>query len=153
MARARFQVLVFPYIVCGNDVRFALFRKSPEAKCRWQGVSGGGRDEEAPVEAAQRISFEKIGIMPDVPLTKLDAHMMIPVVDIGGFQRNSDMLLLPEYTFGVSVDQRSLTPAHWFAMITWQDIDSAMNMVGSDNGRVALWELHQRLRTQYAHYA
>jgi hypothetical protein len=51
MARAPFQVLVYPYRKNSNEqIEYALMKRSNEGF--WQGIAGGGEDNEKPLEAA-----------------------------------------------------------------------------------------------------
>ena len=53
MARAPFGVLVYPYLqVAGGDLEYALLRRADLGW--WQGVTGGGEDDETPFETARR---------------------------------------------------------------------------------------------------
>jgi dihydroneopterin triphosphate diphosphatase len=57
MARAPFQVLVFPYRALDDgDFEFAVFSRAAY-RC-WQGIAGGGEGEETPLQAAKRESLE-----------------------------------------------------------------------------------------------
>ena len=61
MARAPFQVLVFPWR--RNDdgaFEYAIFKRSDDGN--WQGLSGGGEDKEKPIVAARREANEEAGI-------------------------------------------------------------------------------------------
>jgi hypothetical protein len=48
MARALFNVFVFPYRRAGDEFKYALLRRSDAGF--WQGISGGGEDDETPLE-------------------------------------------------------------------------------------------------------
>ena len=60
LLRAPFQVLIFPYIIENNSIRYALFKRSDTEY--WQGLAGGGEGNEIPIESAQREVFEEAGI-------------------------------------------------------------------------------------------
>ena len=63
MARAPFQVLVYPYRKASNrQFEYALLRRSDQGL--WQGIAGGGEGEEKPLEAAKRETYEESGIPP-----------------------------------------------------------------------------------------
>ena len=61
MARAPFQVLVFPYrYTPEEEIEYAVFfRISPRYGGVWQAIAGGGEDDETPLEAAKREAFEE----------------------------------------------------------------------------------------------
>ena len=50
--RAPFQVLVIPYKIINNEILYGIFLRS-DMKV-WQTISGGGEDDESPIEAAKR---------------------------------------------------------------------------------------------------
>ena len=71
MPRAPFQVLVFPYRKnLQNQFEFALLLRADEGF--WQGIAGGGEDDETPLEAARRETFEETGIKPTSTFLQLD---------------------------------------------------------------------------------
>jgi 8-oxo-dGTP pyrophosphatase MutT (NUDIX family) len=54
MARAPFQILVYPYRkVNGNECEYALLQRSDTGW--WQGIAGGGEGDETPLEADEKI--------------------------------------------------------------------------------------------------
>ena len=58
MARAPFNVLVFPYRHVDHDqFEYALFKRSDAGF--WQGVSGGGEDDETPLQTAREKRMKK----------------------------------------------------------------------------------------------
>lgn len=57
--RAKFQVLVLPFAVTEDDVRYCVFKR-PDMNF-WQFVLGGGEDMETPFEAAVRKCRDEIG--------------------------------------------------------------------------------------------
>ena len=65
--RAPFQVLVIPYKIINNEILYGIFLRS-DMKV-WQTISGGGEDDESPIEAAKREANEEAGI--DIVLTIL----------------------------------------------------------------------------------
>lgn len=143
--RAAFQVLVLPYQEVEGDLRFALFRRADGAY--WQGVAGGGEADESPSQAARRETAEEAGLDGDVELVELDARATIPVVHVTGeCTWGPDVLVIPEFTFGVRVDRPELTLSHEHTEYGWFDLDAALKAVRWDSNRSALWELDHRLR-------
>ena len=104
MARAPFQVLIFPYRI-GHDgtVWFAIFQRAITTGGYWQGIAGGGADDETPLDAARREAAEEAGINTNRPFVALSAMCMLPVVNVCGFRWGADVLVIPEYAFGVDV--------------------------------------------------
>ena len=64
MARAPFQVLVYPYRkIDDNEYEYALLKRSDAGW--WQAIAGGGEDDETPIETAKREAYEEAGILTD----------------------------------------------------------------------------------------
>ncbi len=144
--RAPFQVLVLPYRRRGDSAyEFALFRRSDGNY--WQGIAGGGEDDETPIEAARREAFEEGGISGASPYLALDTISPIPVF---GFQDShlwdSDRYVMPEYAFGVDMSGQELILSSEHTEVQWLPFREAQRMLRYDGNRVALWELHQKIR-------
>jgi dATP pyrophosphohydrolase len=146
MARAPFQVLVFPYCV-GSDgnVSFAILRRGQDTGGYWQGIAGGGEDDETPLDAARRESAEEAGIDANKSFLTLDAMCMVPVVNVSGFRWGADVLVIPEYAFGVDVGDAPLRLSDEHTAHEWMSYDEAVARLHWDSNRTALWELNHRL--------
>lgn len=80
MARAPYQVLVYPYRNSRNgQIEYALFKREDEGYR--QGVTGGGENEEKPMEAAKRETYEESGISPASEFMQLDTVDSVPVTE------------------------------------------------------------------------
>ena len=101
--RAPFQVLVLPYHQEQSGVRYAVFRRKARTGGYWQFIAGGGDGRETAVRAARREAFEEAGISPRSKLIRLDASAMIPVEHVHGFHWGRDVLVIPEFCFGIEM--------------------------------------------------
>jgi dihydroneopterin triphosphate diphosphatase len=146
MPRAPFQVLVLPYRRrTDGEYEFAIFRRADAAV--WQGLAGGGEEGETPDQAARREGLEEGGIPPDAPYRALDARASIPVTHFRDSHRWGEaMYVIPEYAFGVDVGDRPLRLSAEHTAVRWVSGAEAQRLVRFDSNRVALWELHQKLR-------
>lgn len=143
--RAAFQVLVLPYRRTEEGLLYALFRRSDGAY--WQGVAGGGEAAESPLEAARREATEETGLAGDREFFELDSRSTIPVLHVTGeFTWGPDVLVIPEYAFGVRSDSAELVLSREHTEYGWFSIAAAMSAVRWDSNRTALWELDHRLR-------
>jgi dATP pyrophosphohydrolase len=150
--RAAFQVLVLPYLQSAEGTRYALFRRADADY--WQGVAGGGEADESPLQAARRETAEEAGLLDDHDFVALDARSTIPVVYVTGeFTWGSDVLVIPEYTFGVRAPGPELTLSDEHTEYAWFTLDDAAKAVQWDSNRTALWELDHRLRHGMTHRA
>lgn len=143
--RAAFQVLVFPFRREGEEFVYALFRRQDAGY--WQGVAGGGEVGESPLEAARREACEEAGIGAGAQFVVLDARATMPVVAVTGeFTWGSQVLVIPEYAFGVGADGAQLRLSDEHTEYGWFGFEDACKAVRWDSNRTALWELDQRLR-------
>ncbi|MCW2917920.1 MAG: hydrolase [Actinomycetia bacterium] len=143
--RAAFQILVFPFRRDGEGFTYALLRR--EDAGYWQGVAGGGEDGESPLDAARREAGEEAGITAGAEFIALDARATLPVVAVTGeFTWGPEVLVIPEYAFGVRVDGPELTLSHEHLEYGWFSLEAASEAVQWDSNRTVLWELDHRLR-------
>ena len=76
-SRAKFQVLIIPYRIAESGVPEFATTKRFDMNA-WQFLSGGGEDDETPMQAAKREANEEGGIPYDYDLLKLDSTASIP---------------------------------------------------------------------------
>ncbi|MCK4250238.1 NUDIX domain-containing protein [candidate division WOR-3 bacterium] len=145
MARAPFQVLIFPYIKDKQGlIEYAIFRRSDGNY--WQAIAGGGEEGETPEEAAKREIQEEAGIPKDCDITALDSKAYIPVIGVTGeYTWGDDVFVIPEYTFGAEVENRQLKLSKEHRKYQWVNYEEAMKMLKWDSNKNALWELNERL--------
>ena len=145
MARAPFQVLVFPYRFASNgDIDYAIFKRADLEF--WQGIAGGGEEGETPLEAAKREAYEEGGVSPDSPYVALNSVATIPVEGVAGFLWGENVLVIPEHCFGVEIKDQTLRLSYEHTEFRWVGFDSAVNLLKYDSNKNALWELNLRLR-------
>ncbi|MBI4656535.1 MAG: NUDIX pyrophosphatase [Elusimicrobia bacterium] len=148
MSRAPFQILVFPYkITVKKRIYYAVFGRSDSKNC-WQGIAGGGKDNETPLSSAKREAFEEAGIGKNNKYLKLDSYSMLPVVNVCGFKWGPKVLVIPEYCFGVEIRKGRIRLSREHSGFKWVQYSSAMQMLKWDSNRNALWELNHRLKSK-----
>ena len=147
MARAPFQVIVFPYrFTASGEIEYAIFfRQTLRYGDFWQAISGGGEDDETPLQAARRESGEEGGLSPETEFIQLESLATIPAPQAAGMLWGPDVLVVPEYSFGAHAagQQIVLSPEH--VCFRWVDYDTAQELLRFDSNKNALWELHYRL--------
>jgi len=79
----------------------------------WQGISGGGEDDETPLEAARRETYEETGIPTNSDFLQRDSIESIRVTAF----RDSDLwgenlYVIPQYCFGVLVKEGKIVLSH-----------------------------------------
>jgi dATP pyrophosphohydrolase len=145
MARAQFQVLIIPYRM-GSDAtpEYAVTKRSDMDA--WQFLSGGGEDNESPIEAARREANEEGGIPRDLEFVQLDSVASIPVHNFAAPKEwSEDVYVIPEYSFCVDVGARDLSLSHEHAEKHWLPYKEAEQLLTWDSNRTALWEVNQRI--------
>ncbi len=144
MARAPFNALVFPYIKTDdNAFRYALLKRSDLGF--WQGVTGGGEDNETPLETARRETWEETGISMDSAFLRLDTISHIPVTEFAvGDLWGKHVYVIPQYAFGVLVNNRQIVLSHEHTEYKWLTYEQAYDILKYD--KTALWELDRKVR-------
>jgi len=146
MARAPFQVLVFPYQVKDDgNIYYSIFERADMSPGHWQGIAGGGEDGETAEQAARREAEEEAGISRAAEFIKLDSLATIPVIHIAGFQWGDDVLVVPQYCFGVAVPDGVIRLSSEHRQYRWLGYDEARRLLTWESNRNALWELNTRL--------
>ncbi len=144
MPRAPFQVLVLPYRKTAEALEFAVFRRS-DYSC-WQGIAGGGEDDEIPLEAAKREAFEEAGISGVCHFMLLQATCTIPVTFFqDGGTWNKSLYVVPEHSFGADCTGQTLVLSDEHVAMEWLSYVEAYARLTYDSNRTALWELNLRL--------
>ncbi len=146
MARAPFQVLVYPYRQVGdNEFEYALLKRSDAGW--WQAIAGGGEDDETPLEAARRETREEAGISSRAHFLQLDTVEPMRVTEFRDSHLwGEHVYVIPQYCFGVLVPDGRITLSREHTDYKWLKYDEAYNLLKYDGNRTALWELNQRLR-------
>ncbi len=147
MARAPFQVLVVPFRRRDRNLEYAIFRRTDAGY--WQGIAGGGEDEETPLDAARREAEEEAGISAESDFVALDAVSKKPVEQVvGTLLWGQDVLVIPEYCFGVEVASKQLVLSREHTEYRWVPYETARYMLHWDSNKTALSELNNRLLRQ-----
>ncbi len=113
----------------------------------WQGLAGGGEDDETPLEAAKREAFEEGGISGVCNFTQLQAMFTVPVTEFqDGGTWDPALYVVPEHSFGADCTGQALTLSREHDAVEWLPYAEASARLTYDSNRTALWELNQRLR-------
>jgi dATP pyrophosphohydrolase len=146
MARAPYNVLVYLYRRTGDGTfEYALLKRADAGF--WQGVTGGGEDDEAPLETARRETYEETGLFPAAPFLQLDTVEPVPVTCFrDSYLWGEDLYVIPQYTFGVEVETEELVLSSEHTAYRWLRYEEADRLLVYTGNRTALWELNQRLR-------
>ena len=144
--RAPFQILVYLYRVNkADDLEYAVFQRADAGF--WQGIAGGGEDDETPLETAMRETEEETGMSLSAGWIRLQTISSVPVTEFSGRDHwPVDLHVVPVHCFGVAGEDAVVTLSHEHTQMQWLSLKEAQERVKFDVDRVALWELDQRLQ-------
>lgn len=146
--RQPYQTLIFPYKREKEEVKYAIFLRR-DMKV-WQGICGGGENEETIIETAKRECFEEAGIKNTSKYIQLDTMTTIPVIDITGkFFWGEDVFVIKEYCFGVDATGQEINLSREHLEYRWLSYNEAKRMLKWDCDKTALWELNERIKTVF----
>ena len=138
---------MFPYRLREDgEIVYAVFRLADEGMS-WQAISGGGEDDELPLEAAKREAWEEAGIGLDRPFWELASRASIPVIHFAELRARKDLFVIPEYCFAVEVADRTFQISIEHVEYSWLPYSEAHAVLRWDSNKTALWELDRRLRS------
>ncbi len=145
MSRAKFQVLIIPFRIVGNGIpEFAITRRSDMDA--WQFLSGGGEDDETPLQAAKREANEEGDIPYEYELLELDSMASIPAISFAAHKEwRNNVYVVPEYTFGVDIKDKDLALSSEHTELQWLKYQEASEKLTWDSNKTALWELNKRI--------
>jgi dATP pyrophosphohydrolase len=113
----------------------------------WQGVTGGGEDDETPLETARRETFEETGISPGAAFLRLDTVIWVRVTTFSySHIWGDEVYVIPVYCFGVQAPDRRIALSHEHTAVLWLPYEDAYRLAEYDGNKTALWELDRRLR-------
>ena len=143
--RAPFQVLVLPFRIGNNqEMEFAVFRRQDNSI--WQGIAGGGEDDESPLQAAVREAQEEAGIPNTQDFFALDTRASIPKYHFKGHETwPLNIFVIHEYIFAVDCNKLNLAISKEHSEVQWLSFEQAFMLVKWDSNKTALWELYTRI--------
>jgi dATP pyrophosphohydrolase len=146
MPRAPFEVLVFPYRKTNSgQFEYALMKRSDEGY--WQAIAGGGEDQEKPLDAARRETFEESGIPQTADFLQLDTILPVPVIEFrDSYLWGDDVYVIPEYCFGVTAQEIRIEISREHTEYNWFIYEDAHELMKYEGDKIALWELDKRLK-------
>ncbi len=143
--RAPFQVLVLPFVVReGKKYYYAIFKRKDLNI--WQFIAGGGEGDETPIEAAKREACEEVGIDRKSHYIRLASICAIPAVNIYGLKWGKEIIMIPEFAFGVELHSKKLKISDAHTQCLWLSCEDAIKKLKYDSNKSALWELDYRLK-------
>ena len=113
----------------------------------WQAIAGGGEDEEKPLEAAKRETYEESGILPTSEFMQLDTVEPVPVIEFRDSHIWGDnVYVISQYCFGVTSQDIQIVISREHTEYKWLSYEEAYQLIKFDGNKTALWELDKRLK-------
>ena len=147
MSRLPYQVLVILYLKKDNSIRYCIFERAGP-KSQVQFISGGGEDNELPIDAAKREVLEEAGVN-NAMFQQLTSVGYIPTNIFSETQREawgSDIFVIPEYSFGSEVKSDVIQISDEHTGFKWVSYDEALQQLKWDSNKTALYELNCKLQ-------
>jgi len=111
----------------------------------WQAISGGGEDDETPLQAAIREAQEEGGLSQETRFIQLDSMATIPAPQAAGMLWGPDVMVVPEYAFGMEIAGQEIVLSVEHEAFRWVGYETAQQLLRFDSNKNALWELDFRL--------
>lgn len=147
MARARYQVLVLPFVRAGGAAKYCIFKRRDMGI--WQFVSGGGEETDSSVlHSAKREAFEEAGISYECNCFPLETRASLPSYLFPFAEQlwGRDFLVVPEPAFAVELPDEQITLSDEHTEYRWTTYAEATQLLHFDSNKVALWELDNKLK-------
>lgn len=147
MARAKYQVLVLPFVRAGGAVKYCVFKRRDMGI--WQFVSGGGEEtDESTLHSAKREAFEEAAIGYDCKCLPLETRASLPTYLFPFAEQlwGKDFLVVPELAFAVELPDEQITLSNEHTEYRWVTYEQAVELLHFDSNKVALWELDSKLK-------
>jgi dihydroneopterin triphosphate diphosphatase len=146
VARAKYQVLVLPYTIQNNIIKYAVFHRSDMQVLQF--IAGGGEDGETPLQSAKREAYEEAGIKYDNKYYSLETCCSISTECFKAYRNiwGKDCLVIPEYAFVVNVTSELMELSNEHTDYEWMDYETAKQKLRYDSNKVALWEVDNKIR-------
>lgn len=135
-------MLVIPFAFT-QELTVAIFQRSDDNN--WQFIAGGGENNEEPLEAAKRESWEEAGIDPENKFIKLDTLSSVPKGIFSHHKNEKGFWVIREYCFAVKPESQLLNISSEHTAVKWVNYDEAVLHLKYDGNKTALWELRQRI--------
>ncbi len=150
MARAKYQVLVIPYLKTEDGIFYGIFKRADCEDC-WQFIAGGGETEdENPMASAKREAQEEANISSDAHFSALETTCSISTECFKNARAiwGEECLVIPEYSFAVEVKKEDIRISREHSKFEWVDYDTAKQRLKYDSNKVALWELDNKIKLE-----
>lgn len=141
------QVLVIPFKIEDNEIKYCVFRRKDLGL--WQFVAGGQEDyDKSTVDAARREFLEETGINAK-NIYELEGYTKIPVVNVvKDFLWGDDVYFSEEFAFAVKIDKEEIKLSNEHQEYKWHSYEDVKKLLKYDSNKSALWELDTKIKRE-----
>lgn len=148
MARAPYNVLVIPYYIEDGEIKYCIMLR--EDMKVWQFVAGGGEDDESPIIAAKRETFEETGIREFKSFQLLETKTYVPT----RYFKNAKELwgnkyVIPVHCFSVETFNKDIVMSKEHLDCKWVTHEEAESLLHFDVDKTCIYELDCILEQKY----
>ncbi len=145
MARAKYQVLVLPFVRVNGTTEYCIFKRRDIGI--WQFVSGGGEEGETVLQSAQREAFEEAGIDYSCKCLPLETRATLPSYLFPFAEKlwGKQSLVVPEWAFAIELPDKRVKLSDEHTEYRWANYREAVELLHFDSNKIALWELDNKL--------
>ena len=145
--RAPYQILAILYKRENDKILYGIFYRNSHPI--WQFISGGGENNEKPLETVIReIKEETSLVVEKAQIKQLDSKTTIPVLNITGeYTWGTNVYVVPEYSYAVEIEgeKSNIQLSNEHKEYKWVEYDEAVEKLKYDSNKTALWELNEKL--------
>ena len=127
-----------------GEYYYAIFKRKDWGI--WQFIAGGGEESENPFQAAEREAREELSIKDSCSCIRLATVNTIPAANIRGLIWGEDMVMIPEFAFGIELPSRDIQIGDEHIEYLWLKYEETLKKLKYDSNKAALWELDYRLK-------
>jgi len=140
--RQPWNIFVFIFRKRNDKYEYALLKRKDDGI--WQGVAGGGEENETYEDAANREIFEETKLISKSKLYKLTT---LSYIEASIFKQNWDdsIIVVPMYYYAINIDDNIII-SNEHTQYKWADYEKAINCLYWHDNKVALYELNERLK-------
>lgn len=133
---------IIPFIKHNSIIEYLILKRNDVSL--WQFVSGGGENNETPIEAAKRELIEETGITA-VNLIPLKTNNSIPIRFFKEHRNKKNLYVIPEFCFAIKLDTNKVIISHEHSEYQFSSYSEAYKILKYDSNKTALWELRERI--------
>ena len=140
------QVLVIPYIIENNNVKYVVFKRKDREV--WQFIAGGVEDfDKSVLDGAKREAYEEANLSNDLNYIALEEYTKIPVKNVvKDYIWGKDIFFVEEFAFAVNIGNEAISISNEHSEFKYLNYEDAMKILRYDSNKSALWELNEKIK-------